>query len=649
MPWGGHPFGLAAREGDGLLADDMDPRAGRPDHVVAMQIVRQRYVDRVQLAAPQIFVVLVVAERGLHAVPPLEGAQLAPVDFRTSSPILRAEHDRLSAPPSAWPPSSRSPPQLGVPMLTAHWWQRGVIYQIYPRSFMDADGDGVGDLEGIRSRLDYLTWLGIDAIWISPIYPSPMTDFGYDISDYCAVDARFGTLATFDALVAEAHRLGIKVVLDYVPNHTSDQHPWFEEARRSRQSPRRDYYLWRDPGPGGQPPNNWLSEFGGPAWQWEPETGQFYYHAYLKTQPDLNWRHPEVRAAMLNVLRFWLERGVDGFRVDTIHHLIKDQRYRDNPPNPHYRPGDPPHRALLRLYTTDRPEVHAMIAEMRQVLDGYPDRVLIGEAYLPIERLAAYYGTDLSGLHLPFNFQLITARWQAAVLSELAQRYEASLPPGAWPNWVLGNHDRSRIASRVGPRQARVAAMLLLTLRGTPTLYYGDELGMRDVPIPPAQVQDPWERNVPGLGLGRDPERTPMQWSPAPNAGFSTGRPWLPLAADFAAVNVETESADPSSMLVFYRALLSLRRRHPALSLGAYVPLELPGDVFGYLRRGPDGRLAILLNLSDAPQQVDLASDRLAQLRGAKLLLSTHGGRPGEALSTAVTLDADEGIVVDLV
>jgi alpha-glucosidase len=453
-------------------------------------------------------------------------------------------------------------------MLTARWWQRGAIYQIYPRSFMDADGDGVGDLEGIRSRLDYLAWLGIDAIWISPIYPSPMTDFGYDISDYCAVDPRFGTLATFDALVAEAHRLGIKVLLDYVPNHTSDQHPWFEEARRSRQSPRRDYYLWRDPGPGGQPPNNWLSEFGGPAWQWEPETGQFYYHAYLKTQPDLNWRHPEVRAAMLNVLRFWLERGVDGFRVDTIHHLIKDQQYRATPPNPDYRPGDPPHRALLRLYTTDRPEVHAMIAEMRQVLDGYPDRVLIGEAYLPIERLAAYYGTDLSGLHLPFNFQLITARWQSRALSELAKRYEASLPPGAWPNWVLGNHDRSRIASRVGPRQARVAAMLLLTLRGTPTLYYGDELGMRDVAVPPTQVQDPWERNVPGLGLGRDPERTPMQWSAAPQAGFSSGQPWLPVAADFAAVNVETEmslgtcAADPTGG---WRSC-SISRTHPSRS-----------------------------------------------------------------------------------
>jgi alpha-glucosidase len=530
--------------------------------------------------------------------------------------------------------------------MTIPWWQSGVIYQIYPRSFMDASGDGIGDLEGIRARLDYLAWLGVDAIWISPIYPSPMKDFGYDITDYRDVDPRFGTLAGFDALLADAHRIGIKVILDYVPNHTSDQHPWFLEARRSRESPRRAFYLWHDPAPDGGPPTNWLSEFGGPAWEWDATTGQYYYHAYLKSQPDLNWRNPEVRAEMLNVLAFWLDRGVDGFRVDTIHHLIKDDQYRDNPPNPQYRPTEAPHRALSRTYTTDRPEVHAAIAEMRQVLDRYPDRVLIGEAYLPVDRLVTYYGVGLSGMHLPFNFQLIQARWEASVLAELTRRYEAALPPGAWPNWVLGNHDRSRVASRVGSRQARVAALLLLTLRGTPTLYYGDELGMGDVPIAREDVQDPWELNVPGLGLGRDPERTPMQWDATVNAGFSAVRPWLPVGDDAATVNVAAERDDATSMLSLHRALLDLRRRHPALSMGSYTPLDLGNDqLFGYLRQAASERLAIVLNLSNRAQRAQLPSG----LARASILISTSPDRARESLPATggeLVVAADEGLLV---
>ncbi|XXR82611.1 alpha-amylase family glycosyl hydrolase [Sorangium sp. So ce394] len=294
-------------------------------------------------------------------------------------------------------------------MLDARWWQRGIVYQIYPRSFMDSNGDGIGDLRGIRSRLSYLAWLGVDAIWISPIYTSPMADFGYDVSDYCGIDPRFGTLDEFDALVRDAHGVGLKIILDFVPNHTSDRHPWFLESRASRESAKRGWYIWRDPAPGGGPPTNWRSEFGGPAWAWDAATGQYYYHAYLKEQPDLDWRNPEVRDAMLSVMRFWLDRGVDGFRVDTIHHLIKDSELRDNPPNPHFEPGMPPHRELLRLYTTDRPEVHEAVAAMRRALDDYDDRVLIGEAYLPFDRLMAYYGQDLSGMHLPFNFHLIGA------------------------------------------------------------------------------------------------------------------------------------------------------------------------------------------------------------------------------------------------
>jgi alpha-glucosidase len=526
-------------------------------------------------------------------------------------------------------------------MTSYEWWQRGVIYQIYPWSFRDANGDGIGDLRGIEAELEYLVWLGVDAIWISPIYPSPMADFGYDISDYCSVDPRFGTLADFDSLLASAHRLGLKVILDYVPNHTSDQHPWFESARASRGSPHRDFYLWRDPAADGGPPNNWLSEFGGPAWELDAQTGQYYYHAYLKQQPDLNFRNPDVQRELLNVLRFWLDRGVDGFRIDTIHHLIKDDQFRDNPPNPDYLPGMPPHRRVLRQYTTDRPEVHDAIAAMRRVLDAYPNRVLIGEAYLPVPRLMTYYGSNLSGLHLPFNFQLINAQWEARVIADLALNYEAALPPGAWPNWVLGNHDRSRIATRVGPAQARVAALLLLTLRGTPTLYYGDELGMQDVVIPPELVRDPFEKNVPGLGLGRDPERTPMQWTRGPNAGFSSGTPWLPIAADADTVNVETERADAASLLSFYRTLLQLRRREEALSIGSFTLLDGAPNLLCF-RREHDGKsFTVVLNFSN--------DERLLQpphASSSRLVLSTNPARKLGTLETSVTVSGNEGLVL---
>ena len=363
------------------------------------------------------------------------------------------------------------------------WWQRGLLYQIYPRSFFDSNGDGIGDLPGIINRLDYLYWLGADAVWLSPIYPSPMADFGYDVLDYTGIHPIFGTLQDFDTLLAHAHHRDLKLILDLVPNHTSDQHPWFLEARASRSSPKREWYLWRDPAPGGGPPNNWLSVFGGGAWEWVEASGQYYYHAFLAQQPDLNWRNPDVQDAMLSLMRFWLDRGVDGFRVDTMAHLIKDDQFRDNPPNPDYRPGQLPHRRLLTTYTVDRPEVHEIITKMRVVTDSYDGRMIAGEMYLPVERLMGYYGTSGGGAHLPFNFQLIELPWHAKTMATAIDVYEAALPPNAWPNWVLGNHDKPRIATRVGAAQARVAAMLLLTLRGTPTMYYGDEIGMHDVAL----------------------------------------------------------------------------------------------------------------------------------------------------------------------
>jgi alpha-glucosidase len=524
----------------------------------------------------------------------------------------------------------------------ARWWQSAVLYQIYPRSFQDSDDNGVGDLKGILERLPYLVDLGVEALWMCPVFPSPMADFGYDISNYTDIAPLFGSLEDFDTLVAAAHRSGLRVVLDLVPNHTSDRHPWFADSRRSREDPWRDWYIWRDPAPDGGPPNNWLSEFGGSAWQFDGSTGQYYYHAFLAAQPDLNWRNEKVRAAIDDVMRFWLRRGVDGFRVDAIWHLIKDAEFRDNPPNPAFVPGRPPHEQLLPLYTTDRPEVHDLIAELRRVIDECDDRVLIGEIYLPIERLVAYYGAGLRGAHLPFNFALLFTPWKARDIDRLIAEYEAALPSGGWPNWVLGNHDRPRLASRIGRDQARIAAMLLLTLRGTPTIYYGDEIGMSQVAISPARVQDPFEKNVPGIGVGRDGCRTPMQWTAGRNAGFSIGEPWLPLSADFRRVNVETQRADPASILNLYRRLIALRRSSPALTAGAYRPLAAQGDLLLYRREHPDGRVTVALNLGRDPLSVQLQHVVPAE----RVLLSSHADRDGERIAHQLDLRGNEGLII---
>jgi alpha-glucosidase len=530
------------------------------------------------------------------------------------------------------------------PLANFKWWERGIIYQVYPRSFMDSDGDGVGDLAGIRSKLVYLQWLGVDAIWISPIYPSPMADFGYDISNYTDIDPIFGDLNDFDALLADAHGRGLKVLLDYVPNHTSDQHPWFLDSRSSRDSAKRDWYIWRNPKPGGGPPNNWLSNFGGGAWEWDEKTEQYYYHAFLKEQPDLNWRNPEVQKAMLRVLRFWLDRGVDGFRVDVMHHMVKDTEFRDNPPNPDWRPGMSPYRELLTTYTADLPEVQQIVAKLRNVLDKYDDRMLVGEIYLPVERLMAYYGASGKGAHLPFNFQLIGLPWNAREIAAAVERYEGLLPSYAWPNWVLGNHDKSRIATRVSPAQARVAAMLLLTLRGTPTMYYGDEIGMHDVPIPVQQVQDPFEKNVPGLGLGRDPERTPMQWSGDEHAGFTRGTSWLPIAEDYQTVNVSLAQSQPTSILTLYHRLIELRRAEPALSVGDFAPLPGDDDLMAYIRKTDERRLLVVLNLGRKPKSFSISD---LQCRGS-LLLSTYLDRSREVLEDKLALRPDEGAIIEL-
>ncbi|GLI92582.1 oligo-1,6-glucosidase [Methylocystis echinoides] len=527
--------------------------------------------------------------------------------------------------------------------IVMFWWKKAVIYHIYPRSFQDSDDDGVGDLKGVRDRLDYLVWLGVDAIWLSPFYSSPMKDLGYDVSDYCAVDPLFGSMECFDALLIEAHARELRVILDFVPNHTSSLHPWFLSSRRSRDDPKREWYIWRDPAPGGGPPNNWVSHFGGSGWTFDEETQQYYYHAFLEEQPDLNWRNPEVRAAMRDVLRFWLKRGVDGFRIDVASHLVKDAAFRDNPPNPHYDGRGPDIQRLTQTYSSDQPEVQEIIAGLRQIADEFEgDRLLIGELYLPVDRLVRYYGEGLRGLHLPFNFQLLDARWAADDICRLIDKYEAALPEGAWPNWVLSNHDRPRIAARVGEAQARIAAMLILTLRGTPTLYYGDEIGLGRVPVPSDRIRDTWALRESGPDVGRDPSRTPMQWDEGPFAGFSDREPWLPLSPDHTKRNVSVMREDKSSILLLVRELLDYRRKHAALEQGAWRPLGSAGDVLAYERAFGGERIAILLNFSDTPRRVDGLG-----LETKRIALSTHADRRSEATREVVDIRPNEGLILE--
>jgi alpha-glucosidase len=488
--------------------------------------------------------------------------------------------------------------------LTASWWRGGVVYQVYPRSFQDDSGDGVGDLAGIRRRLPYLRWLGVDAMWLSPFYRSPMADFGYDVSDHCDVDPLFGTLADFDALAAEARRLDLKLILDYVPNHTSIEHPWW------REHPER--YLWREK------PNNWLSAFGGPAWTFDEARSRFYYHAYLREQPDLDWRRDDVRAAMLDVLRFWIARGADGFRVDALRQVGKDASWRDNPPNPDWREGDDDYARLLPEFSADG----ELAQEVSRLLkDTVGNRLLIGELYLPIERLVRYYA---SGIDLPANFHLLTTPWRPAAIADLVERYEAALPQGAWPNWVLGNHDRTRLVDRIGAEQAGNAALLLLTLRGTPTIYYGDELGLSGVEVPPAARQDPWADGR------RDPVRTPLPWDGTRHAGFSANDPWLPLGEANARRHVAGQREDPDSLLQLYRRAL---RTRTAFAHTDYRTVAADGDLLAYRR----GDLLVALNLGD---------DEVALPASGRILLATDRAREDENVARELRLDSHSGALI---
>jgi len=505
------------------------------------------------------------------------------------------------------------------------WWKNAVVYQIYPRSFLDTDGDGVGDLEGVRRRLEHLVWLGVDALWLSPVFRSPMADFGYDVSDYCDIDPVFGDLDALDALVADAHRLGLKVILDWVPNHSSDQHPWFVESRSSRDNPRRNWYVWRDPAPDGGPPNNWIRSWSDqPAWTFDETTGQYYLHCFLSEQPDLNWAEPAVEAAMHDVLTFWLDRGIDGFRMDVIHLIGKDPLLPDDPPDL---------AALSHVPLNDRPETHVLLRQMRQLLDGYDgDRMAVGEVYLlDTHRVATYLG-DGDELHLAFNFPPLFAKWNAGKWRRQIEIAAAEHDPlGAWPTWVLSNHDNRRHRTRYGSEaRARAAAVMLLTLRGTPFLYAGEELALEDAVIPTERVVDPG---------GRDGCRAPLPWDATPGHGWPVDDPWLPWPPDAATRNVATLQADPASVLHLYRRILAARRASAALHAGDLVLLDdLPEGMLGYRRSSGDDVRVVLINFTDAAVTIDLP--------GEPLHVEVSTDVAAEGAPFAGQLAADEAVIL---
>jgi len=521
----------------------------------------------------------------------------------------------------------------------AKWWEGGVIYQIYPRSFADSNADGIGDLQGVIDHLDHLHRLGVDGIWLSPVTVSPNADWGYDVADYCDIDPDYGDLATLDRLVADARARDIHVLLDLVPNHSSDRHPWFAAARSSRDAAQRDWYVWRDPGHGGAAPNNWVSTFGGPAWALDDATGQFYLHNFLPEQPDLNWWHDGVRDAFDEILRFWWDRGIAGFRIDVCNMIVKDADLRDNPPA---EPGDPFIEQVFGQrweFNANRPEVHDVLRRWRRIAEGYdPPRLLLGETNVEaLETLAEYYGDGADELQLGFNFPFIEAPLEAQAMRSIVERMEELLPEGASPVWCGSNHDVSRLATRWAegdPAKIRLALMMLLTLRGTIVLYQGDEIGLTDGPIAEDDLLDPVGRRFWPAYQGRDPERTPMPWQAGAGGGFTGAgvRPWLPMG-DPGTVNVADQAADPGSVLSLVRRLLAARRRAAGLHAGDYRSLPSPPGVWCFAR----GDVVVALNLSDAPADCDLDP-------AMPVLVATDPAREGRPPPAA--LGPAEGVVV---
>jgi alpha-glucosidase len=521
------------------------------------------------------------------------------------------------------------------------WWQSGVLYQIYVRSFADSNGDGVGDLPGVIGHLDYLQWLGVDGIWLSPITVSPNADWGYDVADYLAVDPEIGTEDDVDRLIAEAKRRHIRVLLDLVPSHTSERHPWFVDARSSRTAPHRDWYVWVDPKPDGSAPNNWVSSFGGAAWTLDATTDQYYLHNHLREQPDLNWWNDEVRQEFDGILVHWLARGVSGFRIDVCNGMIKDALLRDNPPARDSDPLDVRIFGQRPVYNGNRPEVHEVIRRWRTLADVYPGSVLVGETPVPeIETLANYYGTGDDELHLAFNFPFINAPLEAEALRAIVEATEKALPAGSWPVWTGSNHDMSRFATRWAggdAAKARVALVMLLCLRGTPVLYQGDEIGLVDTDVPHDQLRDPRGVAYWPAYAGRDAMRTPMPWRDTPGGGFTDPevQPWLPFG-DLSAFNVHDQRDDPTSMLTLARDLIALRRDAPGLQTGPYRSLDAPRGAWVWSR---GDRIAVALNMASE----DVTVSGIA----GTVRVGTDGRRQGRHLGDGIRLRGWEAVVVE--
>jgi alpha-glucosidase len=487
------------------------------------------------------------------------------------------------------------------------WYANGIVYQIYPWSFKDGNDDGIGDLEGIISKLDYLAGdrdsLGVDAIWLCPIYPSPMKDFGYDVADYYGIDPRFGTLDTFDRLIKECSKRGLKVIMDLVTNHTSSEHPWFKESRSSRKNPKRDWYVWRDPKANGAPPNNWISVSGGPAWTFDEPTGQYYLHNFLKEQPDLNWRNPAIKAEMRKVIRFWLNRGVAGFRVDAMSHFVEDSQLRDDPANPLYSPGvDNPYKQFVHTYSDNQSENADIVKFLCDEVAEFKNTFIVTESYLGLIDLMKMYKAVPVANHAPFNFNFLDLPWSAREYKAFIDAFDALVGPHRIATYVFGNHDQRRLASRLGEKRSRVAAMIMLTLRGMPFMYYGDEIGMKDINLAPEDFRDGFATATATPSASRDLERSPMQWSAEPHAGFSKAEPWLPVPNDYSYINVEWEQTDKFSLLNLYRTLIRLRKAHPELRFGSYESYRTSSqDVLLYSRYYLGKKMYVMINFSDAP------------------------------------------------
>jgi alpha-glucosidase len=520
------------------------------------------------------------------------------------------------------------------------WWRSGVLYQIYPRSFADSNADGVGDIPGIVDHLDHLAWLGVDGIWLSPVTISPNADWGYDVADFCAIAPEFGTMEDFDRLVAEAGRRGIRVLMDIVPNHTSEEHPWFVEARSSRTSAHRDWYVWADGKQDGALPNNWVSSFGGPGWTLDEATGQYYFHNHLQEQPDLNWWNEEVRGAFDDIFRFWSDRGVAGFRIDVANVIIKDAELRDNPPATEDDDFETQMFGQRSVYNANRPEVHEVIKRWRVLADSYEEpRLLIGETPVPVDKLAEFYGNGSDELGLAFNFNFISAPFEAPAMRAIVEETEAALPPGAWPAWTGSNHDMFRFPTRWAeddPARVRLALLMLLSLRGTPVLYQGDEIGMANVAVAHEDMRDPLGVRFYPYYEGRDAGRTPVQWSDRPGGGFTDAdRPWLPLG-DLSAANVAAQRDDPDSLLTLCHDLIAFRRRHPEFSAGETETLVTPDMAWAWTR---GDRHVVALNLS--PGEVVLPG-----LSGT-VQIATDRARDLEAVEGDLRLAAFEGMLLE--